>query len=112
MKIIAVDFDGTIVKDAYPGIGEVYSGTVSYLKYLQSIDCKLILWTCRSGKQLEEAIKVCKENGLEFNAINDNLPETIEKYGNNSRKIYADIYIDDRAFIPAEFYMEQIGKGA
>ena len=58
---------------------------------------KLILWTCREGVSLQNAIDFCRHNDLEFDAINDNLPETIEKYGSNSRKISCDYYIDDRA---------------
>ena len=112
MKIIATDFDGTIVKDAYPGIGEINTGTVNYLKALKSYGCKLILWTCRSGKQLEEALELCDKLGLEFDAVNDNLPEIVEKYGNNSRKIFADIYLDDRSFIPAEVYYENVEKAS
>lgn len=108
--IVAVDFDGTIVKDAFPNIGEINAGTVNYLHYLKSQGVKLILWTCRSGELLEQAVDVCSKIGLDFEAINDNLPEIVEKYGNNSRKIFADIYLDDRGFIPKEAYFEQIEK--
>lgn len=60
----------------------------------------LILWTCRAGEKLQEAIEWCREHGLLSDAVNDNLPEMIEKWGSNSRKITADIYIDDKAEIP------------
>ena len=105
---MAVDFDGTIVQDAYPNIGKINYKTVGYIKRHQEHGAKLILWTCRSGSHLEEAIKVCNGLGIRFDAINDNLPEIKEKYGNNSRKIYADVYLDDRAFIPVEKYMEEV----
>lgn len=108
--IVAVDFDGTIVKDNYPGIGEINVGTVNYLNNLKEIGAKLILWTCRSDKQLVEALEFCKEIGLEFDAVNDNLPETVAKYGGNSRKIFADIYLDDRGFIPKEVYFDNFEK--
>ena len=62
---------------------------------------KLILWTCRAGEALEKAVSWCREHQLEFDAINDNLPEIVEMYGNNSRKITCDYYIDDKAVLPA-----------
>lgn len=108
--IVAVDFDGTIVKDAFPNIGEINADTVNYLNYLSKKGAKLILWTCRSGELLEQAVEVCKKIGLNFEAINDNLPEIVAKYGNNSRKIFADIYLDDRGFIPKEAYFENYEK--
>lgn len=108
--IVAVDFDGTIVKDAFPNIGEINAGTVNYLYYLREQGAKLILWTCRSGELLEQAIEMCSKIGLHFEAINDNLPEIVAKYGNNSRKIFADIYLDDRGFIPKEVYFENYEK--
>ena len=60
----------------------------------------IILWTCRSGKRLSEAVQRCRRNGLTFNAVNENMPETIKRLGHNPRKIYADIYIDDKAVKP------------
>ena len=64
---------------------------------------KLILWTCREGELLDKAVAWCEERGLFFDAVNDNIPESIEKYGNNCRKVSADIYIDDRSFKPVWF---------
>jgi len=92
---IAVDFDGTIVEHRYPRIGKVMPFAFETLKALQKKRHELILWTYRAGKELDEAVEFCKENGVEFYAINSSYPEEI--YSNNiSRKIYADIYIDDR----------------
>lgn len=93
--IVAVDFDGTIVEDAYPKIGEPKIFAFDTLKKLQSQGHRLILWTYRSGKTLKEAVAFCKENGIEFYAVNKNFPEEVydEKY---SRKIHADLFIDDR----------------
>ncbi|MFN8258591.1 MAG: hypothetical protein U0W24_23075 [Bacteroidales bacterium] len=92
---IAVDFDGTIVEHQFPKIGKVKPFAFSSLIELQKLGHQLILWTYRSGKELEEALDFCKENGLEFYAVNKNYPE--EVYDNSiSRKIFADIYIDDR----------------
>ena len=61
---------------------------------------KLILWTCRAGEALERAVSWCREHNLTFDAVNDNLPEIVALYGNNSRKITCDYYIDDKAVLP------------
>lgn len=95
--IIAVDFDGTLCEDAYPGIGKANNYLIYALKGRQALGDKLILWTCRAGEKLDEAIEWCTEHGLRFDAVNDNLPEVVELYGNNSRKITADVYLDDRS---------------
>jgi len=93
--IIAVDFDGTIVADAYPKIGKPMLFAFDTLKKLQSEGHRLILWTYRSEEKLEEAILFCKKNGIEFYAVNKNFPE--ENYDEkDSRKIHADLFIDDR----------------
>ncbi|WP_439128909.1 BT0820 family HAD-type phosphatase [Polaribacter sp.] len=93
--IIAVDFDGTIVEDAYPKIGKTQLFAFETLRKLQAEGYRLILWTYRSGSKLEEAVAFCKENGIDFYAVNKSFPEEDfdEKY---SRKINADIFIDDR----------------
>lgn len=92
---IAVDFDGTIVEHKYPEIGKELPFATHTLKSLQKKGHRLILWTYRAGKELEEAVDFCKNQGLEFYAVNRNYPE--EKYTNEiSRKILADLYIDDR----------------
>lgn len=93
--IIAVDFDGTIVEHRYPEIGQEIAFAVDTLKMLQVKGFRLILWTYRSGAELEAAVQFCRNRGLEFYAVNKNYPE--EKFDpTQSRKILADIYIDDR----------------
>lgn len=93
--IIAVDFDGTIVEDAYPKIGKTRIFAFETLKRLQEDGHRLILWTYRSGTKLHEAVDFCLENGIEFYAVNASFPE--EKFENDrSRKIHADLFIDDR----------------
>jgi hypothetical protein len=94
--IIAVDFDNTLCFSNWPELGEPNLPLISYLQQQKSSGSKIILWTCRAGKPLEDALIWCEHQGLSFDAINDNLPEIIELYGNNSRKITCDIYIDDR----------------
>ena len=93
--ILAIDFDGTIVEDAYPGIGKPKLFAFETLKRLQKDGHRLILWTYRNGTSLQDAVEFCKKNGLEFYAINSSFPE--EKFDDNrSRKIHADIFVDDR----------------
>ncbi len=93
--IIAVDFDGTIVDDAYPKIGKTRIFAFETLKRLQQDGHRLILWTYRSGAKLQESVDFCKENGIEFYAVNASFPE--EKVDDSrSRKIHADLFIDDR----------------
>jgi hypothetical protein len=94
--IIAVDFDGVIVEEFWPAMGPVITRTVNIIKKLRAEGHKVILWTCRTGKQLTDALDFCRLYDLEFDAVNENLPETIEKYGGDSRKITADLYFDDR----------------
>ena len=92
---LAIDFDGTIVEDAYPKIGKPNPFAFETLKKLQQDGHRLILWTYRYGKTLQEAVDFCKKNGLEFYAINCSFPN--EDYDSKkSRKINADLFIDDR----------------
>lgn len=95
--IIAVDFDGTIVEHKYPAIGRELPFAIETLRRLSDDRHKLILWTVREGHLLEEALVFCRERGLEFYAINRDYPEE-EKDRNNhfSRKLKADVFIDDR----------------
>lgn len=93
--IIAIDFDGTIVEDAFPKIGKPMIFAFDTIKKLQSEGHRLILWTYRNGKKLQEAVDFCKENGVEFYAVNKSYPEEIFD-GKISRKIHADLFIDDR----------------
>tara|TARA_R110000850_G_scaffold179914_1_gene305629 strand:+ start:426 stop:833 length:408 start_codon:yes stop_codon:yes gene_type:complete len=97
-KLIAVDFDGTIVEDKYPGIGKPMMFAFETLKMLQNDGHRLILWTYRAGDRLKDAVKFCKENGVEFYAINSSYDEEEFDMEKSSRKIHADIFIDDRNF--------------
>ena len=94
-KTIAVDFDGTIVEHVYPEIGKEMLFAFDTLKALRDKGHKLILWTFREGKYLDEAVEYCKNNGIEFYAINKSYPEE-ELDETISRKISCDIFIDDR----------------
>ena len=94
-KVIAIDFDGTIVEHDYPRIGKEMLFAFATLKELNKKGHKLILWTIRTGHLLDEAVEYCKKNGVEFYAVNKNFPEEVLTE-NTSRKLNADIFIDDR----------------
>lgn len=95
--VIAIDFDGTVVRHEYPQIGEEIPFATDTLRQLIADRHQLVLWTVREGKLLEEAVNWCKERGVEFYAINRDYPEE-EKDNNNhfSRKLKVDLWIDDR----------------
>lgn len=96
--IIAVDFDKTLSLNApYPEVGEPNLKLIDWLNQRKKFEgAKIILWTCREGNPLEDAVEFCRNNGLTFDAVNENLPEI----GFNSRKIVASMYIDDLAVNP------------
>ncbi|HNX83894.1 MAG: hypothetical protein KBB24_09075 [Bacteroidales bacterium] len=92
---IAVDFDGTIVDHEYPAIGKEKLFAFITLKELQKRGALLIMWTFREGKELQEAVDYCSQNGIEFYAVNRNYPE--EQWTDGTpRKINVDIFIDDK----------------
>ena len=95
-KKLAIDFDGTIVEDAYPKIGKPNIFAFETLKKLQSEGYRLILWTYRSGKYLEEAVEFCRKNGVEFYAVYSSFEWEIFYGETQSRNIVADLFIDDR----------------
>lgn len=97
-QIFAVDFDGHLCKNAWPEIGEPNIETIEHFKRLKTQGHKLILWTCREGNLLLDAIAWCAEHGLYFDAHNENLPELIAQYGEDCRKISADWYCDDKNY--------------
>ncbi len=109
-KIIAVDFDGTLCKNKWPEIGEPNSGLIAYLKERQAAGDKLVLWTCRVGEILKNAIDWSVEQGLIFDAINENLQEVLEWMGGDSRKIFANEYIDDRNAWYPQIISEQMSQ--
>lgn len=100
--IIAVDFDGTL---ANTDATKIYSPNTKLINYLidrKENGNKVILWTCREGSRLEQAVEWCKHHGLEFDAVNDNFPG-LKLFGLNPRKVAADQYIDDNAASKEEF---------
>ena len=95
--VIAVDFDGTIVENRYPEIGDERPFATDTLRMLAKDKHQLILWSCREGKLLDDVVAWCRERGVEFWAVNKDYPEEEEtKNSYFSRKIKADMFIDDR----------------
>ena len=95
--IIAVDFDGTIVEHRYPAIGKERPFATDTLKKLIKDGHRLILWTVREGRLLDEAVDFCRERGVEFYAVNRDYPEEEKEHNKHySRKLKADVWIDDR----------------
>jgi len=97
-KVWAVDFDGTLCDNRWPQIGDPHAEMIQILKLAQASGVQLILWTCREGDLLRQAVDWCAGQGLIFAAVNDNLPDRVASYEHNPRKVGADLYIDDRAF--------------
>ena len=111
-KIVAVDFDGTLVEDRYPYIGNPNEEMFSLCKRLKEQGVAHILRTFRDDEQLEHAVLFCKAHGLEFDAVNENLKEVREMFHNDTRKVYADLYIDDKAIphtMSPSFWAERLG---
>jgi len=115
MFIISCDYDSTLFEKSYPEIGEPKKDVINKLKEFQAtglVECAL--WTCREGKALEEAVERCKEQGLTFDSINDNTPnqkEYMKKEAEKGnifalRKIYADIYVDDKSPGSIEYFLK------
>ncbi len=96
-KAIAIDFDGCLCEWAWPEIGAPHMDVINAAIREQNSGTALILWTCRVGSLLESAVEWCSSYGLEFDAVNTNLPERIAAYRNDCRKVYADEYWDDHA---------------
>lgn len=95
--IIAVDFDGTLVEDRFPQIGEPKIEVWKDMIAAQKAGAKIILWTSRDNDRLKDAVRFCNERGFHFDAINDNLDEVKLMFDNSTRKVYANEYWDDKA---------------
>lgn len=96
-RAIAIDFDGCLCTNEYPRVGRPNWRVISLALVERAKGAGLILWTCREGKELQEAIDACQEWGLDFDAINESLPEWVAYFGNRPRKVGATEYWDDRA---------------
>jgi len=103
--IIAIDFDNTLAYTEYPVIIKPVKAMITYCLDMKSEGHTLILNTCRCGEFLEEAVRFCWSYGLEFDYINENSAGRIAKFGGDSRKISADLYIDDLSVSPIDTYL-------
>ena len=110
MAIYAVDFDNTLAVTRFPEIVGPKEKVVAAVKMLKANGHKIILWTSRAGKDLKDAVEWCTEQGIIFDAVNEPLPEQMERWGNDTRKVYADFYIDDKAMTveALESIMDQV----
>lgn len=109
-KTIAVDFDGCLHSGQWPDIGNANCQAINELIRRQGNGDKVILWSCRTGDMLDKAVMWCLNHGLRFDAVNENLPHFIEKYGNNCRKVFADEYWDDKS-VPVIAGQTQVKQG-
>lgn len=101
MNIIAIDFDGTIVEDKFPKIGELKEGALETINALKCEGYYIIIWTCRTGEKMLEAEIFLRKMGVMFDSLNESAPANLAKYeGRDTRKVYAHIYIDDKGITP------------
>lgn len=103
---VAIDFDGTIAITDYPAIIEPIPEALQFIRDCQSAGVAVILWTCRTDKHLIDASEWCRQQGVIFDAYNANLPDWIAEYKEwqpdvqaDGRKVAADLYLDDKAFL-------------
>lgn len=99
-KVVAVDFDNTIAKTEYPKIIAPIPETIEFIRKAKAKGAEIILNTCREGKELKDALEWCKTNNVPIDRANENSPTQVKIWGNDCRKIGADLYIDDKAYPP------------
>ena len=111
-RIIGVDFDGTlaVTKGTYPKIQKPIPEIIDYVLEEQKKGAYLVLITMRENNELKQAVEWCKKQGIEFDAVNDNLPHMKEFFKNNPRKIFCNEYIDDTNMGGIEYILEKIKK--
>lgn len=105
--VIAIDFDGTIVEEGYPNIGAMRKGAYKYIRKLVNEGHFIIINTCRSGEYELEAKIWCMRNNIFYHYFNKNHSELIKDFGCDSRKISADIYIDDKNLVKLPSWKEK-----
>lgn len=100
MSILAIDFDGTIVHDNFPGIGELRPNAKESINKLYKEGYFIIIWTCRTLTRMQECIDFLDQNEVKYHLVNISCPTNVEKYsGVDTRKVFADLYIDDKGLI-------------
>lgn len=95
-QVIAVDFDGTIARENWPQVGDLIHKAKRVLKAFKERGGTILIWTCREGEYLEDARRFLIENDIPFDKLNSNSDELLDRYGIDSRKLGADMYIDDK----------------
>jgi len=93
--IIAIDFDGTIVEEKYPEVGSLRPHAADIIQQLKTDGHFVIIWTCRAGKPLNDAVDFLNKNNVPFDAVNTHEPNNILVYGMGAKKVYADVYVDN-----------------
>ena len=105
--VISIDFDGVIVEDAWPEVGDIIPGARETIRKWYDVDGHwIIINSCRTGDELEAMIGVLNYYKIPFDAINENLAWRIAQYGTDPRKIGADIYIDDHNIEQCRFKVD------
>lgn len=108
--IFAVDFDGTLCENKYPDIGAPIPTVIEFVKRQKADGNIIILWTCRAGQRLSDAVAWCENQGLIFDYVNENVKENVAMYGGDTRKVFADVYIDDKTLLPQQIIIKESNK--
>jgi hypothetical protein len=96
--VVAVDFDGTITQgDSWPEMGPLSQGSKWFINQIIEDGYCVVIFTCREGALAEEAKEFLKLNDIRYMHFNENCSIRKDKYRNDTRKIGADVYIDDRS---------------
>lgn len=104
--ILAIDFDGTIVDDRYPQIGNLRKDAAETIQQLHADGHYIIIWSCRTDRKKYEMMDYLVQNDIPYHQINKSNPDNVAKYGIDTRKVYADVYIDDKAITPLPEWFE------
>lgn len=105
IRVAAVDFDGCLCENAFPGIGRTRLNVIEAVQTLKARGWAIILHTCREGQLLEDALNWCKAMDVPIDLVNESHPDWIAHFGGDSRKVGATIYIDDRAVTPEQLVL-------
>ncbi len=109
-QYIAIDFDDTIVKSDFPDIIGLQPDADVVIKALYQAGKQIMIWTCREGNELEQAKQFLAQAEIPYHYINENHPDLMTMYGNNSRKLGADVYIDDKGHTTEKIVWADIFK--
>lgn len=98
--IVAIDFDGTIVEDKFPEIGELKPGAVEAINALYKAGYTIIIWTCRTGINKARSVEFLAKQGIKWHYINEGSKANVKAYGGvDTRKVFADVYVDDKGLL-------------